>query len=295
MTAATVSAARPTAQRASSSRLTFGGVVKSEWIKLWTLRSTVWTLAITVVVMVAIALMFAAIMNIPGADSGAPEGTSMADVFPSATIVTIGYSVGQLAIAVLGVLAITGEYSTGMIRSTFSAVPTRLPAFVAKLGVLFVTSFVVTLLGVGLSALVTAPMLSNQGMSLDLGSDETVRILVGAALYVATISALALGVGALLRSTAGAIFTVVGVLMVIPQILAIVAMATGNAVVENIYKYLPGVAGERLLSTGGPVDPMTGTAAASDALAPWVGYGVLAAWTVAVLVAAAITLKRRDA
>lgn len=219
----------------------------------------------------------------------------MADVFPSATIVTIGYSVGQLAIAVLGVLAITGEYSTGMIRSTFSAVPTRLPAFVAKLGVLFVTSFVVTLLGVGLSALVTAPMLSNQGMSLDLGSDETVRILVGAALYVATISALALGVGALLRSTAGAIFTVVGVLMVIPQILAIVAMATGNAVVENIYKYLPGVAGERLLSTGGPVDPMTGTAAASDALAPWVGYGVLAAWTVAVLVAAAITLKRRDA
>lgn len=294
MTAATVSAARPTAQRASSARLTFGGVLKSEWIKLWTLRSTVWTLAITVVVMVGIALMFAAIINIPDVETSGADGASMSDFFPSATIVTIGYSVGQLAIAVLGVLAITGEYSTGMIRSTFSAVPRRLPAFFAKLAVLFVTSFVVTLLGVGLSALVTAPLLSNQGMALDLGSSDNVRILVGAALYVATISALSLGIGALLRSTAGAIFTVVGLLMVVPQILSIVAMATGNKVVENIYKFLPGVAGERLLATGGSIDPMTG-ASASGALEPWVGYGVLAGWTVLVLVVAAVLLKRRDA
>ncbi|MEK8227901.1 hypothetical protein NKG05_20080 [Oerskovia sp. M15] len=82
MTAATVSAARPTAQRASSARLTFGGVLKSEWIKLWTLRSTVWTLSITVVVMVGIALMFGFFMNLATENLSAEDAAATSAFLP---------------------------------------------------------------------------------------------------------------------------------------------------------------------------------------------------------------------
>ncbi|MEK8227900.1 ABC transporter permease subunit [Oerskovia sp. M15] len=201
-----------------------------------------------------------------------------------------GYQMAQLVVGVLGVLIITGEYSTGMIRSTFSAVPRRLPAFFAKLIVLFSISFVVTLVGVALSYLVTIPFVLQ---AVDLADGDNLRVLVGAALYVATIAALSLGIGTLLRSTAGSIFTVMGLLLVVPNILAIVTAFSDNVVIEAIYKYLPSLAGQQLMAMGG-VDPMTG-AMATDGLSPWGGYAVLLAWTVAVLLAAAVVLKRRDA
>ncbi len=290
MTAATVSAARPTAQRAPSARLTFGGVLKSEWIKLWTLRSTVWTLSITVVVMVGIALMFGFFMNLATENLSAEDAAATSAILPSAAVVVSGYQMAQLVVGVLGVLIITGEYSTGMIRSTFSAVPRRLPAFFAKLIVLFSISFVVTLVGVALSYLVTIPFVPQ---AVDLADGDSIRVLVGAALYVATIAALSLGIGTLLRSTAGSIFTVMGLLLVVPNILAIVTAFSDNVVIEAIYKYLPSLAGQQLMAMGG-IDPMTG-AMATDGLSPWGGYWVLVAWTVAVLLAAAVVLKRRDA
>ena len=253
MTAATVSAARPTAQRAPSARLTFGGVLKSEWIKLWTLRSTVWTLSITVVVMVGIALMFGFFMNLATENLSAEEAAATSAILPSAAVVVSGYQMAQLVVGVLGVLIITGEYSTGMIRSTFSAVPRRLPAFFAKLIVLFSISFVVTLVGVALSYLVTIPFVPQ---AVDLADGDSIRVLVGAALYVATIAALSLGIGTLLRSTAGSIFTVMGLLLVVPNILAIVTAFSDNVVIEAIYKYLPSRAGQPLMAKGGN-DPMT--------------------------------------
>jgi ABC-2 type transport system permease protein len=290
MSAATVTADRPTTRRASASRLTFGGVLKSEWIKLWTLRSTTWTLAITVVLMVGIALMLGFFMNLAVQEMPAEAADATSAILPGASIVVGGYQMAQLVVAVLGALIITGEYSTGMIRSTFSAVPRRLPAFFAKLAVLFSVSFVVTLAGVALSYLVTIPFVQE---TVSLTDGDNVRVLVGSALYVATIAALSLGIGTLLRSTAGAIFTVMGLLLVIPNILAVVTAFSDNVVLEAIYKYLPSLAGQQLMSMGG-IDPMTGMAATGN-LAPWAGYGVLAAWTLVTLAAAAVVLKRRDA
>ncbi|MHA7133344.1 ABC transporter permease subunit [Oerskovia turbata] len=290
MSAATVTADRPTTRRASASRLTFGGVLKSEWIKLWTLRSTTWTLAITVVLMVGIALMLGFFMNLAVQEMPAEAADATSSILPGASIIVGGYQMAQLVVAVLGALIITGEYSTGMIRSTFSAVPRRLPAFFAKLAVLFSVSFVVTLVGVALSYLVTIPFVQE---TVSLTDGDNVRVLVGSALYVATIAALSLGIGTLLRSTAGAIFTVMGLLLVIPNILAVVTAFSDNVVLEAIYKYLPSLAGQQLMSMGG-IDPMTGMAATGN-LAPWAGYGVLAAWTLVTLIAAAVVLKRRDA
>ena len=110
-------------------RLGFGGVIASEWIKFRTVRSTVWTLAITLVVMVGLSLLVAfGVTSAMDSSHANPADTGL----PGSVIVTLGYYFAQMTIAVLGVLTITGEYSTGMIRSTLAAVPRRLPALWAK-------------------------------------------------------------------------------------------------------------------------------------------------------------------
>ncbi len=109
-------------------RLSFGHVLRSEWIKFRTLRSTWWTLGITVVVMVGFSLMFAAVMSsMDSAGVSAEEAGMGSTAGIGVTVITVGYTFAQLAVAVLGALTVTGEYSTGMIRSTLSAVPSRLP------------------------------------------------------------------------------------------------------------------------------------------------------------------------
>jgi ABC-2 type transport system permease protein len=277
MTAATVSAARPTAQRASSARLTFGGVLKSEWIKFRTLRSTVWTVSITVVVMVGIALMFAALMSSLVDD---PQVDAAGGLMPGVMIVTFGYSFAQLAVAVLGALTITGEYSTGMIRSTFSAVPTRVPSLAAKSIVLAVVTFVISAIGVGLSYLVALPFVSGTSLEVDLSADGTVRSLIGVPLYLMAIAVLAIALGTLIRNSAGTIFSLVALLLVLPGILSALPVEW----VQNLAQFLPSAAGEVLIlgNMGGD-------------LSPWQGYGVLVAWVVVIWAAAAVVVKRRDA
>lgn len=276
----------PAGHRAASAyRLTFGHVLRSEWIKFRTLRSTIWTLGITVVIMVGFALMFAAtVSSIP--DDATQGGVSIEGMLSGTMIVTIGYTFAQLVIAVLGALVITGEYSTGMIRSTFSAVPARLPALWAKLVVLVVTTFLLTTVGLALSYLVTYPILDSHGITVDLGDSAQLQSLLGTAVYMATVAAFALGVGTLLRASAGSIFTVVAVFFVLPLVFQIVVGATGAEWAQEVYKFLPSVLGDRLIA-GGPT--------ADGELAPWAAYGVLAGYTAIVLGAAAVSLKKRDA
>ena len=150
--------------------LTFGRVVASEWVKFRTLRSTVWTLGVTVVLMVGIAALVA--WGMTQGDEPAPPGMGL-------VAVTAGTQMAQLAVAVLGVPIITGEYTTGMVRSTFAAVPTRLPALAAKAIVLAVTVLVVSLVSTALSYLVTMPFLGGTALELDLGHTGTLRALAG--------------------------------------------------------------------------------------------------------------------
>jgi len=278
----------PTASRTSPYRLTFGHVLRSEWIKFRSLRSTWWTLGITVLVMVGFSLMFAAVVSsMESAGVSAEEAGMGAADGVGVMVVTVGYTFAQLAVAVLGALTVTGEYSTGMIRSTLSAVPRRLPALAAKMIVTGVVTAVSTVVAVGLSYLVTYPILSGKDMTVDFSSAEDQRALIGVVLYLTTVALFSVAVGVLLRSSAGAIFTLVAVFFVLSMVLSIVLGVTGAEWVQTLMNSLPASAGEQDVLGGGMSSP--------DAIGPWPGYAVLAAWTAALTVTAAVVLKRRDA
>ncbi|WP_225564608.1 ABC transporter permease subunit [Isoptericola luteus] len=271
--------------------MTFPRVLRSEWIKFRTLRSTVWTTVITAVVMVGFALMMASLLRLatdtPEMAEGMAQDPGMQAAGMTGTFaITLGYSFAQLAVAVLAALVVTNEYSTGMVRSTFAAEPRRLPTLGAKLVVIVVTVVVVITVALAVAYLVTLPILDAAGMSVDLSDAEQVRALLGCVLYLATVAAFSLAVGTLMRHSAGAIFTLVAIFFVLPIIFSIVTAASDAVWAEWVNKLLPSVAGERIISTGPTPDTL---------LEPWTGYAVLAGYTVALLVAAAVTLRRRDA
>jgi len=271
---------------AGTVRLTFPRIVKSEWIKLRTVRSTVWTLAATVAVMVGMVALFC-LMITAGGDGGGQHGSGDR---PNGIIAfPIAATLASLAVAVLGVLVISGEYSTGMIRSTLAAVPRRLPALWAKGVVLAASIFLVSTVAVGISLGVMTPWLSGKGLAPDLGDSQTLRILAGTALYLTAIALLAFAIGALLRHSAGALATVLGLLTVIPTTFAMIPWKP----LQLIGPFLPGNAGSMIMSTAqtGPVSPD----AVGAVLGPWQGFGVLLGWVAVLLTAAAVLLRRRNA
>jgi ABC-2 type transport system permease protein len=270
---ATVPATRAAARPAGDVRVTFGRLVRSEWIKLWTVRSTWWVVPITVIAQAGIAWMIAYFGIRELADAGVGFDVTAADVVG-------GIQFAQLAICVLAVLTITGEYSTGMIRSTLTAAPTRTPALLAKGLVVVVVAFVTGVIGTLVSWAVTYPVLGEQ-YRVDLADGVNQRILVGAPLYLAAIALLAFGIGAMLRHSAGALATVLGLLLVVETIVASIPWSF----FEKVSPYLPMSAGSQLVQTAGP----------DAVLSPWEGYGVLVAWGVVALVAAMVLVRRRDA
>ncbi|MFF1529866.1 ABC transporter permease [Cellulomonas sp. NPDC058312] len=273
---ATATATRPRAAARPSSdvRVTFPRLVRSEWIKLWSVRSTWWVVPITVVAQAGIAWLIAYFgtreMERSGVDLGA---------FTAGELVG-GIQLAQLAICVLAVLTVTGEYSTGMIRSTLTAAPTRVPALLSKGLVVVVVSFVTGIIGTVLSWAVTYPVLG-ETYRVDLADATNQRILLGAPLYLAAIALLAFAIGALLRHSAGALATVLGLLLVVEGILSMIPWTF----FEKISPYLPMSAGSQLVQNGGP----------DAVLSPWQGYGVLVAWGVLAVTAACLLLRRRDA
>jgi len=267
-------------------RLTFPRIVRSEWIKFRTVRSTLWTLASTLVVMVGIVALFCLMITAGGTGGGEHAAAGP----PNGILAfSIAASMASLAVAVLGVLVISGEYSTGMIRSTLAAVPRRLPALWAKGVVLAVSILVVSGVAVGISLAVMQPWLSGRGMAPDLGSGETVRILAGTALYLTAIALLAFAIGALLRHSAGALATVLGLLTVIPATFAQIPWRP----LQLISPFLPSTAGSKILM---PAQNAAETQNAVGAvLGPWQGYAVLLGWVVVLMTAAAVLLRRRNA
>ncbi|MCP2264486.1 ABC transporter permease [Promicromonospora thailandica] len=270
--------------------VTFARVLRSEWIKLWTLRSTWWTLASTVVVMIGFALLLALVVQLAGdaMEGASPEDqAAMGGVLGGTTVVAAGYEMAALVVAVLGALMITGEYSTGMIRSTFAAVPGRLPAFFGKALVLVLVTAVLTAVSLALSWLVTYPILNANDATVDFGDGDQVRSLFGTVLYVSLVALFALGLGTLLRHTAGAIFTVVAIFLVIPTIFQIATFAAAQLEwVGTVNKLLPSVAGAQITPNAGQF---------TDVLDPWVGIAVLGGYTALVLIGAAARLKAQDA
>jgi ABC-2 type transport system permease protein len=205
---------------------------------------------------------------------------------------TIGVNFTQLVAAVLGVLVISGEYGTGMIRSTFTAAPGRLGAYSGKLIVLAVVVFVVGLVSLGISALVATAIFHARGLNVDLVSSDVLLPILGAAAYLGLVAMLAFTFGAIIRSSAGGIAAILGTLLVLPVALRIVAQLTTAQWVSNVADFLPSEAGGKIYAyTPANPAPVPSGAVSLDA---WEGALVLGAWVVIGLVVGAVLTKRRD-
>jgi hypothetical protein len=160
-------------------------------------------------------------------------------------IALAGVNVAQLAIAVLGVLVITGEYSTGMIRASFTAVPKRLPVLWAKLAVFAAVSFAVTVPAVLIAFYASQAILDRHHiLQISLGAPGVLRSVIGGAVYVMLVGVFALAIGAIVRNTAGGIAVFAAIFFVIPPLMNILPTSWNNA----ISQYLPSEAGRQLFS-----------------------------------------------
>ena len=260
----------------SGSGLSFGGELRSEWIKLRTVRSTIWSYATVIVISLGMSAIMSASLDLAGREIPAVEQATFL-----AQPATFGVFFGQLVVAVLGVLAISGEYSTGMIRSSITATPKRLPMLAAKAIVLVVCTFVVGLISTVGSALVAMMMLAGQGITPSLTDPDLLLPLLGGALYLALVSVFALGVGAILRSSAGGIAAALGIVLLLPIVLSMIPAVWA----ADLAPYLLSNAG--LASFGLDLG--------GAGLEAWQNILIVLGWVAVSLAGAAVLLKRRDA
>ncbi len=253
-------------------------VLNSEWIKLRTLRSTFWSLLAAIGVMIALSVLFSWVFEAQWADMPARRRAD----FDPITIPLRGWFFAQLAVGVLGVMVITGEYSTGMIRATLAAVPKRLPVLWAKALVFSVVVLVLTTITSFVCFFLGQAFFSVRHIDTTLSAPAALRIVTGVGLYLTLVGLIAVSFGTLLRSTAGAIAAVFGVLLVLPVVGEVLTLTSWGS---HITPYLPSNAGQALLQ----IKPDPG------GLGPWTGIGLFALYTAIALAAAAYTLKRRDA
>lgn len=252
-------------------------VLLSEWTKLRTLRSTLFSLLAAVVVLVGLSILVTALV----ATHWPPPDAHDQATFDPVAVSLVGRLIAQLAFGVLGVLVITGEYSTGMIRATLSAVPKRLPVLWGKAVV-----YGLTCLGLSLAAVLAAffigqAILSSKDIQASLGDPGVARVVFGSAFYLTGVGLLGLGLGALLRNTAGAICALFGLLFVVPTVVHFLPASWNDA----LAKYLPSNAGLAVM------DPHPG----SEQLGPWTGLLLFFLYGVIALVLAGVSLVRRDA
>ena len=253
-------------------RLTLRHVIRSEWIKLRSVRSTVTTLILAGVAVSAFGILVSVLSD--GAAFGA-DGPAVADPAGNSLF---GTNIAQLVLGVLGALLITSEYSTGQIRSTFAAVPLRLQVLWAKAVVVAGATFATMTAGVMVAFLAGQALYSGPGASL---SDPGVlRAVLGAAAFPTAIAVMGIALGVLMRHTATAVGALFGALFIMP-----ILLQSLGGVWADTASYLPSEAGQAMISL--TEDPQR--------LAPLTGFGVLAAWVVVLLAGAAFALKHRDA
>jgi len=281
-TASPAARAPRTPQPTLKARRTFLGTMRGEWIKLLSLRSTWWVLGSTAGIMTLLALGVASSLKALMADPLTAQAMSNAN---GAALVSSGFQLGMVTIAVLGALVITGEYSTGMIRSTFAAVPTRVPVLAAKAIAVVALTTGVAAAGIALSYLVTMGTLSKYGLVPALDRAETWRIFAGTAFCLIAAALFSFGVGTLLRSTAATVTVALTVLLLLPGILGFINVHW----VQTFVRYLPMPASQAFLPSG---DPNQGV---GTPLSATVGVLVIAAYAIVPLVAAAVMVRRRDA
>ncbi|MFE9650875.1 ABC transporter permease [Streptomyces sp. NPDC006365] len=247
-------------------------VLRSEWHKLWTVRSTWITLLAVSVAILGVGLTMGATYETGGGDG---------DV-DTVLMLLFGFQIAQIMIAVLGVLFTAGEYSTGMIRSTLTAVPRRLPVLWGKAAVFGTVSFGITLISVLVTFPAAQALLSGTDKELALTAPGVLTTLACASAGLALLGLIALGLGAVVRSVPGGIGAFFGLVLIVPVILDMLPYD----MMQDVLKYFPGKALESLTMLHPTPDAYPSAWAALLALALWAG---------AALGAASLLLKRRDA
>ena len=284
---------------AAPHRLRLGGLLMAEWTKIRSVRSTMWTLLIFVVVSLGLTGLFTwlTLNALNNGRNGARSSGIITD--PVSFILGTGLGLGQLAICVLGALVITSEYSSGTIRASLLAVPRRYPVLLAKalvfaalvfvvgeivafasfyIGVALINGHVITLHGTVGGQAVTA----RHTITVSLSQPGVLRAVFGAGLYLTVLGLFALAIGGLIRHTAGAITAVIGMVLIIFPLAGLLPDSWG----AHVHAYLPTIAGQLITADKHQ---------SGQLLSPWQGFGVFCAWTALLLIAAVYLLDRRDA
>jgi ABC-type transport system involved in multi-copper enzyme maturation permease subunit len=282
MASATIAASVVQTTTPTTSRTTPARVLRSEWIKMRTLRSTWLTIGGIAFALIAFGLVSAlsASGQVESVDGQAgPPGFAGTD--PVSTVLS-GANFAVLIVAVLGAIIGAREYSTGMIRTTLAAVPARLPVLWGKLLTFVGVLTPVVVGGTLVSFFAGMAILEAGGAATASWSDDGVaRAVLGTAVYLVGLGVIGVAVGVLLRSTAGAIGTVIGAVLFVPTL----ASALLPESWDEVLKFLPSNAGQAF----------TSVAPAESLLSPGAGMAVFAGWVVLSVVAAAVALARRDA
>ena len=272
--------ARPASARPGDPvlKVTPSRVLLSEFTKFRTVRSTVWTLLVAVVLMIGISALFSAVTASQYHTFDAADRAT----FNPVSISLSGMMFAVVAFGVLGVLMISGEYSTGMIRSSLTAVPRRLPVLWGKLAVFAGVIFSISLVASFICFFLGQALLSSHHLGVSIAAPGALRSIIGAALYGTVAGMIGVALGALFRNTAAGIATFAGVFFVIPPLTGLLPASIS----DHLSQYLPSYAGDALWG---------GARSVTNALSPWTGFAVLCGYAVVVIAAAALRLRRVDA
>ncbi|MFK4068779.1 ABC transporter permease [Streptomyces sp. NPDC029674] len=251
-------------------------VLKSEWTKIRSVSSTVWTLGLALVVTVALGMVISILSKNDYDSLDARDRLTFDPTFISFA----GMSLGQLAMIVFGVLVVSNEYSTGMIRTSLAAVPQRATFLFGKIAVATLLAFVVGLATSFLTFFVGQAMLGEY--RAQLGDPGVLRAVIGGALYMTLIAMFSMGVAAMLRSP----MLSLGILM--PFFFLISSILGNVSATEKIGRFLPDQAGSKIMQVKSPFDDDT-------PYGPWGGLAIMVAWVVLALLGGYVLLKKRDA
>ena len=270
MTTATLDrAANPNSPNRTEGRYGFRTVAQMEWLKLRSVRSTWWTLLVFAAGMVGLAILVM-------------RGQHTSPSFDPTNDSFAGLAIGQLALGVLGVLAVTSEFSSGMIRATFAAAPRRPLVLAAKAAIVALVALVAGEILAFVAFGLGQAVLQSQFPHAALGQPGVLRAVLMAGAYPALIALIGLGLGAIIRHTAGAISAVVGVLFVLPLIL----LPLGTSIQNSVGQFMPMLIAENSMTAVKPV---------AHSLSPGVGFALLCGYAAAALTAGGWALARRDA
>jgi ABC-2 type transport system permease protein len=278
--AVTTQQARPPVLPPASGRAGLGGTLRSEFTKIRSVRSTYWTLLVLLVVSIGIG---AAITGATAANWSHTTPSDRATFDATQASVAGLFFLGQLVIVVLGAMVFTSEYSTGMIRTSLTAMPRRIVMYTAKVIVLACVALVITFVAAFIAFFLGQFLLTSTHANVTLSGPNVLRAVVGTALYVTLCGLFAFAAGAVMRHTAAAITSVIGLLFVVPILVHLLPDNWYN----DVDRWLPDAAGRAISATVGGQDP--------HLFSPWAQLSVFAVYTLILLIVGGILFRRRDA